>query len=132
MILDSFKLEGKVAIITGAGRGLRRAMAIKFAETGGDIVAAARTQSRLDETADAVRKTGRICLIVPTDVTVSAQVNALAEAAIKEFGKIDILVNNAGGGDSGAGKQLPEITDEDWCGRLDHNLGTQFYGCSAV
>ena len=99
MILDSFKLDGKVAIITGAGRGLGRAMAVKFAETGADIVAAARTQSQLDETADAVKKTGRKCLIVPTDVTVSAQVNALAEAAIKEFGKIDILVNNAGGGD---------------------------------
>jgi len=132
MILDSFKLEGKVAIITGAGRGLGRAMAVKFAETGADIVAAARTQSQLDETADAVKKTGRKCLIVPTDVTISAQVNALAEATIKEFGKIDILVNNAGGGDGGAGKQLPEITDEDWRRGIDTNLSSQFYGCRAV
>jgi NAD(P)-dependent dehydrogenase (short-subunit alcohol dehydrogenase family) len=132
MILDSFKLDGKVAIITGAGRGLGRAMAVKFAETGADIVAAARTQSQLDETADAVRKTGHKCLIVPTDVTVSAQVNALAEATIKEFGKIDILVNNAGGGDSGAGKQLTEITDEDWRRGIDTNLSSQFYGCRAV
>ncbi len=132
MILDSFKLDGKVAIITGAGRGLGRAMAVKFAETGADIVAAARTQSQLDETADAVRKTGRKCLIVPTDVTVSAQVNALADATIKEFGKIDILVNNAGGGDSGAGKQLTEITDEDWRRGIDTNLSSQFYGCRAV
>src|ERR1700730_18319435 len=112
MILDSFKLDGKVAIITGAGRGLGGVMAVKAGETGADIVAAARPQPQRDETADAVRKPGRKCLIVPTDVTVSAQVNALAEATIKEFGKIDILVNNAGGGDSGAGKQLPEITDE--------------------
>src|ERR1700722_16458110 len=132
MILDSFKLDGKVAIITGAGRGLGRAMAVKFAETGADIVAAARTQAQLDETADAVKKTGRKCLIVPTDVTISAQVNALAEATIKEFGKIDILINNAGGGDSGAGKQLPEITDEDWRRGIDTNLSSQFYGCRAV
>src|SRR6202045_4836767 len=132
MILDSFKLDGKVAIITGAGRGLGRAMAVKFAETGADIVAAARTQSQLDETADAVKKTGRKCLIVPTDVTVSAQVNALAEATIKEFGKIDILVKNAGGGDGGAGKQLPEITDEDRHRGIDTNLSSQFYGCRAV
>jgi NAD(P)-dependent dehydrogenase (short-subunit alcohol dehydrogenase family) len=96
MILDSLKLNGKVAIITGAGRGLGRAMAVKLAEAGADIVAAARTQSQLDETAEAVKKTGRKCLIVPTDVTVSAQVNALAEATIKQFGKIDILINNAG------------------------------------
>jgi NAD(P)-dependent dehydrogenase (short-subunit alcohol dehydrogenase family) len=132
MILDSFKLAGKVAIITGAGRGLGRAMAVKFAETGADIVAAARTQSQLEETAGLVQKTGRKCLIVPTDVTISAQVNALAEAAIKEFGKIDILINNAGGGDGGAGKQLPEITDEDWRRGIDTNLTSQFYGCRAV
>ena len=132
MILDSFKLDGKVAIVTGAGRGLGRAMAVKLAETGADIVAAARTESQLDETAEAVRKTGRKCLIVPTDVTVSAQVNALADATIKEFGKIDILINNAGGGDSGRGKQLPEITDDEWRRGLDTNLSSQFYGCRAV
>src|SRR5260370_12648777 len=132
MILDSLKLDGKVAIITGAGRGLGRAMAVKFAETGADIVAAARTQSKLDETADAIKKTGRKCLIVPTDVTISAQVNALAEATIKEFGKIDILINNAGGGDGAEGKQLPEITDEDWRRGIDTNLSSQFYGCRAV
>ena len=132
MILDSFKLDGKVAIITGAGRGLGRAMAVKFAEIGADIVAAARTQSQLDETADAVKQTGRKCLIVPTDVTVSAQVNALAEATIKEFGKIDILISNAGGGDGAAGKTLPEITDEDWRRGIDTNLSSQFYGCRAV
>ena len=132
MILDSLKLDGKVAIITGAGRGLGRAMAVKFAAAGADIVAAARTQSQLDETADAVKQTGRKCLIVPTDVTVSAQVNALAEATLKEFGKIDILVNNAGGGDGTLGKQLPEITDEDWRRGIDTNLSSQFYACRAV
>ncbi len=56
----------------------------------------------------------------------------MAEAAIKEFGKIDILVNNAGGGDDGAGKQLQEITDEQWRRGLDTNLTSQFYGCRAV
>ncbi len=132
MILDSLKLDGKVAIITGAGRGLGRAMAVKLAETGADIVAAARTQSQLDETAEAVRRTGRKCLIVPTDVTVSAQVNALAAATIKQFGKIDILVNNAGGGDGALGKQLPEITDDEWRRGIDTNLSSQFYGCRAV
>ena len=69
---------------------------------------------------------------MPTDVTVSAQVNALAAATVKQFGKIDILVNNAGGGDSGLGKQLPEITDDEWRRGIDTNLSSQFYGCRAV
>jgi NAD(P)-dependent dehydrogenase (short-subunit alcohol dehydrogenase family) len=132
MILDALKLDGKVAIVTGAGRGLGRAMAVKFALAGADIVAASRTQAQLDETAEEVKKTRRKCLIVPTDVTISAQVNAMAEAAIKEFGKIDILVNNAGGGDDGPGKQLEEITDDQWRRGLDTNLTSQFYGCRAV
>src|SRR5258708_4960035 len=127
MILDTLKLEGKVAIITGAGRGLGRAMAVKFAQAGADIVAASRTKAQLDETAEEVKKTGRKCVIVPTDVTASTQVNALAELTMKEFGKIDILINNAGGGEDGAGKRLEEITDEEWRRGLDTNLSSQFY-----
>jgi NAD(P)-dependent dehydrogenase (short-subunit alcohol dehydrogenase family) len=132
MILDALKLDGKVAIVTGAGRGLGRAMAVKFALAGADIVAASRTQAQLDETAEEVKKTGRKCLIVPTDVTNSPQVNAMAAAAVNEFGKIDILVNNAGGGDENAGRTLEEITDEQWRRGLDTNLTSQFYGCRAV
>ena len=132
MILDTLKLDDKVAIITGGGRGLGRAMCIKFAEAGADIVAASRTQAQLEETQAEVIKTGRKCLIVPTDVTSSKQVNALAEAAIKEFGRIDILVNNAGGGDDSLGKRLEEITDAEWRRGLDTNLTSQFYGCRAV
>ncbi len=132
MILDALKLDGKVAIITGAGRGLGRAMAAKFAEAGADIVAAARTQSQLEETAALVRKTGRKCLIVTTDVTDSAAVNAMARAAIREMGRIDVLVNNAGGGDETAGKSIEEITDEQWRRGLDTNLTSQFYAARAV
>lgn len=132
MILDALKLDGKVAIITGAGRGLGRAMAVKFAESGADIVAASRTQAQLDETAELVRKTGRKCLIVPTDVTDSTAVNAMAAAALKEMGKIDILINNAGGGDDTAGKSIEEITDEQWRRGLDTNLTSQFYAARAV
>ncbi len=132
MILDTLKLDGKVAIITGGGRGLGRAMCIKFAEAGADVVAASRTRAQLEETQAEVAKTGRKCVIVQTDVTSSQQVNALAEATIKEFGKIDILVNNAGGGDDSAGKRLEEITDAEWRRGLDTNLTSQFYGCRAV
>jgi gluconate 5-dehydrogenase len=132
MILDSFKLDGKVAIITGAGRGLGRAMSVRFANCGADIVAASRTVSQLEETAAAVRKLGRKCLIVPTDVQRSDQVNALAAAAIKEFGRIDILINNAGAGEDSFGKPIEQISDEDWHRGIDNNLSSQFYCARAV
>lgn len=132
MILEKLRLEGKVAIITGAGRGLGRAMAVKFAQAGADVVAAARTPKQLDETAEEVRAAGRKCLVVQTDVTRSEQVNAMVEATVKEFGRIDILVNNAGGGEDSLGKPIEEITDAEWRRGIDTNLSSQFYACRAV
>ena len=132
MILDSLSLDGKVAIITGASQGLGHAMALKFAESGADIVAASRTKEKLEQTAEEVKKLGRKCLVVPADVTQSAQVNAIAAAAVKEFGRIDVLVNNAGGGDEMLGARLEDITDEIWRNGIDTNLSSQFYGCRAV
>ncbi len=132
MILDSFRLDGKVAIITGASQGLGRAMALKFAEAGADIVAASRTRAKLEDAAEEVRKLGRKCLVVPTDVTKSEQVNAMVEAAVKEFGKIDVLVNNAGGGDESLGKRLEQITDAEWRRGIDTHLPSQFYAARAV
>jgi NAD(P)-dependent dehydrogenase (short-subunit alcohol dehydrogenase family) len=132
MILDTFKLDGKVVIITGAGRGLGRAMAIRFADCGADIVAASRTLAQLEETAAEVRKRGRKCLIVPTDVSRSEQVNAMAVAAFKEFGEVDVLINNAGIGEDSFGKTIEEITDEEWHRGVDTNLSSQFYAARAV
>src|SRR5580704_10111332 len=110
MILDSLNLEGKVAIITGAGRGLGRAMAERFANCGADVVAASRTVSQLEETAALVRKLGRKCLVAPTDVTRSDQVNNMVAAAMKEFGKIDVMINNAGRGDDSFGGTIDTIS----------------------
>jgi NAD(P)-dependent dehydrogenase (short-subunit alcohol dehydrogenase family) len=132
MILDSFKLDGKTVIITGAGRGLGRAMAIRFADCGADIVAASRTVAQLEETAAEVRKRGRKCLVVPTDVARSDQVNAMAVAAFKEFGHVDVLINNAGIGEDSFGKPIEEITDDEWHRGIDTNLSSQFYAARAV
>src|SRR5579859_840103 len=126
MILDSFKLDGKVVVITGGGRGLGRAMAVRFANCGADIVAAARTVAQLDETAALVRDLGRKCLTVPTDVGQSDQCNAMVAAAIKEFGRIDVMVNNAGIGEDSFGKPIEQITDEEWHRGIDVNLSSQF------
>lgn len=131
-VLDKLRLDGKVAIMTGAGRGLGREMALALAEAGADMVAAARTQTQLDDTAALVRAHGRRCLVIPTDVTDSASVNTLIEASIAEYGRVDILVNNAGGATRGMNRPVEAITDEQWHTGLNVNLSGAFYCCRAI
>ncbi len=97
MILDRFGIEGRVAIVTGAGLGIGRGIAIGLAEAGADVALAARTESDLDEVAGQIRARGRRSLVVPTDVTVSSDSEHLVARTVEEFGRLDILVNNAGG-----------------------------------
>jgi 7-alpha-hydroxysteroid dehydrogenase len=97
MILDRFGIEGKVAIVTGAGLGIGRGIAIGLAEAGADVAVAARTESDLVEVASCIRTLGRRALVVPTDVIDLAACEHLVKATVEEFGRLDILVNNAGG-----------------------------------
>ena len=121
-VLDKLKLNGKVAVVTGAGRGLGRAMALALAGAGADLVLTARTEAQLMETADLVRDGGGAALWISCDVTDSSSVNAMIESAISEYGHIDILVNNAGGATAGMGKTLTDIADDEWRVGLDTNL----------
>lgn len=97
MILDRFGIEGRVAIITGAGLGIGRGIAIGLAQAGADVAVAARTESDLEEVADRIRQLGRRALVVPTDVTDAGACDRLVAATVEEFDRVDILVNNAGG-----------------------------------
>jgi len=95
---DMFRLDGKVAIVTGASSGLGVAFAQGLAEAGADVVLGARRADRLEQTAELVRGAGRRVLTVATDVADPGQCQALVDAAMAEFGRVDVLVNNAGVG----------------------------------
>ena len=96
-MLERFRIDGKVAIVTGAGRGIGAACARGLAEAGADIVLASRTREQLDEVAAEIRAMGRRAIVVPTDVVDNDAVAALVPAAVEEFGRVDIVINNAGG-----------------------------------
>jgi len=97
MLMDRFKLDGKVALVTGAGRGIGQGCALAFAEVGANVVCAARTPEQIGETADQARALGVEALAVPCDVSDSSQLENAVAKTLERFGRIDILVNNAGG-----------------------------------
>jgi NAD(P)-dependent dehydrogenase (short-subunit alcohol dehydrogenase family) len=94
---EIFSLEGKVAIVTGASRGIGRSIALGFAEAGADVAVAARTAEDLETLAKEIEAAGRKALVVPTDVTDRDALQNLFDKTTAELGKVDILVNNAGG-----------------------------------
>lgn len=98
MVTSASPLAGQVALITGAGRGIGRAIALRLATSGALIVLAARTKYQLRETAEVIQAAGNEALVIPTDVTDDTQLEALVKHTLSRFGQIDILVNNAGGG----------------------------------
>ncbi|WP_181696297.1 SDR family oxidoreductase [Nocardia sp. GTS18] len=121
MILDHFRLDDRVAVVTGAGRGLGAAIAVGFAEAGADVVIAARTESDLRAVAEQVAATGRRAEIVVADLADPAAAAALAEVAVERFGRLDIAVNNVGGA---LPKPLLDTTPEDLAEAFTFNVGT--------
>jgi NAD(P)-dependent dehydrogenase (short-subunit alcohol dehydrogenase family) len=108
-VLDAFRLDGKVAIVTGASSGLGVAFAQALAEAGADVALGARRAERLQDTRKLVEATGRRAIAVATDVAEPAHCSALVDAAMTEFGHVDILVNNAGVGTAvPATRETPE------------------------
>ena len=91
------KLSGKIAIVTGAGKGIGREAALAIAAEGATVVAVARTQSDLDETVKMIEDNGGSAISLSRDLTDGEQVQSMVDTVIEKYGKIDILVNNAGG-----------------------------------
>ena len=125
-------LKDRVAIITGGAKGIGKAISLKFAEEGCDIVVNAMHIEGAEKVAEEVRALGRRSLAIAADVADSAQVNDMIDRTIKEFGKIDILVNNAGGISEATGGAIESTTDEDWNRIIGINLTGQFLCCRAV
>lgn len=122
MTPSAFELTDRIAVITGAGKGIGEGIALCLARAGADVVLAARSRDDLEQVAQKVREIGRRALVVPTDVTVSEQIDALAEAAIAEFGAIDCWVSNAGGLPDATPRYLTRTSEEKWDAQMDLNL----------
>ena len=122
-------LAGKVAVVTGASRGLGRAIAVAFAEAGAAVALAARSRPHLDESAHAVERAGGRALVMTTDVTRYADVEALMDRTVAELGRLDIVVNNSG---IARVTPLAELSPEEWQAVLGVNLTGVFHGCRAA
>jgi 2-deoxy-D-gluconate 3-dehydrogenase len=131
-VLDKLILDHQIAIVTGAGRGLGRAMAIALADAGAEVAVVARTHGQIEETAEIIRQREGGSSAFVCDVTHSASVNSMVEDVLKEFGEIDILVNNAGGATEGFNNSLEQLTDEQWRTGVDTNLTGAMYCSRAV
>jgi len=149
MIPKDFSVEGKVAIVTGAGRGIGKAIALVLAEAGADITVVARTREQIERTAEEIRQSGRKALAIPADVTKEDNVNEVVERTLSQFGKVDILVNNAGissgmrpvvfvpgikfpGWELAKDEAHKPITPEWWHQVMDTNLTSVFLFARAV
>ena len=128
MILEQFNLAGKVAIVTGASRGLGAGMAIGLAEAGADLVVVA-SSARLQETVEKIKALGRRCLGIQADLIDTKVIPQIIDATLKEYGRIDILINCAG-----IIRRAPaiEFSEKDWDDVIQINQKATFFMCQAA
>ena len=123
-------LSGRVAVVTGAGRGIGRAISLALGDAGAKVVLASRTVAELDETASYLDEKGHHNSIISTDVSIWESVQNLTAHVVEEYGRVDILVNNAG--IQGAIGPIAENDPALWAKTIQVNLLGTFYCCKAV
>ena len=130
MAIPSLQLEGKVAIVTGGGTGIGRAIALEFAKAGANVVVASRRMTILERAVEQIRALNRRSLAVQTDIGRKTQVDNLIDRTVNEFGRIDVMVNNSAIGSGG--KHLLDLPEEEWDRTMDINLKGYFLCCQAA
>ncbi|MFM7119368.1 MAG: SDR family NAD(P)-dependent oxidoreductase [Gammaproteobacteria bacterium] len=131
-ILNQFRLDGQVVVITGGGRGIGEGIALGMAEAGADIVVAARRTAEVEQVAEKVRALGRRALAVTCDVMDMAQVQALAERAVADLGKLTCWISNAGGADDRVPRTFLDMPEHQWDFQLNLNLKAVWTGAQAA
>lgn len=131
-VLDRFRLDGEVAVVTGAGKGIGRAIAIALAEAGADVAVASRTQSDLDAVASEIAALGRRAFPLATDATDFAALERLAEETVARLGKLTIWVNNAGGIPDGTPRYLTRTSEENFDAQIALNLKAVWMGSTVA
>lgn len=129
-LLDALRMDGSVAVVTGSGQGIGRAIAWGLADAGCDVVVNARRSADLEVTAEGVRQRGRRAAIVATDVRDHSE--QLAERAIDGLGRLDVWVNNVGGSDDKNVRLLVDTPDDVFRAQVELNLTSAFQGCKAA
>ena len=128
-IIDSFRLDGRVAVVTGAGKGIGEGIAVGLAEAGADLALVARTQADLERVAEAIRAGGRRALVVPCDVADVAAIPAAVGEVVGAYGQIDVLVNCAG---IQRRMTVLDATVEGWEQVINTNLRSAYFVTQAV
>ena len=122
-------MTGKKVLITGAGRGMGKDMALTLAKAGADVAITARTESQLNEVAEEIRALGRIAVPIPCDVAKKSDVDNAVAKAIQDLGGIDVLISNAG---VSTRQRAIDITEEEWLTTMNINVNGTFYMIQAV
>lgn len=131
-ILNSFALPDEVAIVTGAGKGIGRGIAIALSEAGAAVLITSRTASDLAETVSLIEAAGGRAAAITVDITDPISHERLAEAATREFGKVSIWVNNAGGLPDATPRYLTRTDEDQWDAQMDLNLKATWAACVAA